>query len=231
MAAVQPMPWFKFINSSDPTLYQNLVGQYDFTGNTTDTGGLSNNGTVQGGVSATTDRRLTSNAAYSFNGSTGYISTTNLITNPQVYSINVWFNTSTSTPGTLAGFGDTQTGTPSNFDRILWLDSSGGLNFSVNTGSLLTVSSAATGYNNGAWHMVTFVMSATSGMTLYIDSTSVGTDANKVSQGYNGYWRIGQMSLSGLTSPTGGYFNGKLDDIKIYSIALSSTQVSELYAL
>lgn len=69
-----------------------LIGQWLFTGNANDDSGNSNNGTVYG-ASLTTDRFGNLNSAYSFNGTTNYISipsTSTLTTFTNGQSISVW---------------------------------------------------------------------------------------------------------------------------------------------
>jgi hypothetical protein len=229
LPAIAPMPWMYFLNS-DTSLSQNLMAQYDFSGNANDTSGQSNTATIQGTVTATTDRKGTASAAYNFNGSTGYISTTNSFNSPQDYSINVWFKTTTTSGGVLVGFANTQTGTSTHYDRMVWINSSGHMNFGVWTGAVTYVTSSDT-YNDDNWHMATATMSSADGMALYVDGVNVGTNANTVSENYTGWWRVGQNTITSWPAGIGSYFAGSLDDIKIYSVALSATQVSELYVL
>ncbi len=225
------IPWFKFPNSIDQTLLQGLVGFYNFNNNLVDTSGKGNDAAIQGGVTYTNGRDGTANNGLLFNGTSGFLSTTNTLNSPQDYSTNVWFKTS-STGGVLMAFTNSQTSaTPSNFDRILWIDTTGHANFGVYIGSVHYITSAGT-YNDGNWHMATATMSSTLGMGLYVDGVSVVTDSNTVSQTYAGWWRIGESNTTGGWPATmNQYFTGSMDDIKIYSTALNATQVSNLYAL
>jgi hypothetical protein len=194
-----------------------------------DASGNGNNGTNQGGASLTTGNTGVANTAYSFNGSSQWMSTTNSIANPQTFTINSWFKTTSTAGGVLAGFADGQTNaSPGNYDRLLWIDTAGRVNFGVfNSGTKEVASVNA--YNDGQWHMATAMISS-GGMALYVDGMLVSTNTNTVSQNYTGYWRIGEDGVSGWDSIS-QYFSGSLDDVKIYSVALSSTQIRELYAL
>jgi hypothetical protein len=225
------MPWLNFSNSLDLTLFQDLVAFYNFNGNLVDTSGQGNNATIQGGVTSTNGRDGSASNGLLFNGTTGFLSTTNTLNSPQDYSSNVWFKTS-STGGVLIAFTNSQTSsTPSNFDRILWIDTTGHANFGVYIGSVHYITSVGT-FNNGNWHMATATMSSTLGMGLYIDGVSVATDANTVSQTYAGWWRIGESNNTGGWPGTmNKFFTGTIDDVKIYSTALNSVQVAELYGL
>jgi hypothetical protein len=67
-----------FSANSSSTLPANLqaglIAYYPFNGNANDESGNGHNGTLHGGVSLTTDRFGQTNAAYTFNGTDGYIS-------------------------------------------------------------------------------------------------------------------------------------------------------------
>lgn len=225
------MPWLNFANSLDQTLFQDLVAFYNFNGNLVDTSGQGNDAAIQGGVTYTNGRDGSANDGLLFNGTSGFLSTTNSLTSPQNYSANAWFKTS-STGGVLIAFTNSQTSaTPTNFDRILWIDTTGHANFGVYIGSVHYITSTGT-YNDGNWHMATSTMSTTTGMGLYVDGVSVATDANTTSQSYTGWWRIGESNTTGGWPATmNQYFTGSIDDVKIYSTALNATQVSNLYAL
>lgn len=224
------MPWFDFADSLDQTLFQDLVAFYNFDGNLVDTSGQGNDAAIQGGVTFTAGRDGSAGDGLTFNGTSGFLSTTNSLNSPQDYSSNAWFKTS-STGGVLISFTNSQTGTPSNYDRILWIDTTGHANFGVYIGSVHYITSSGT-YNDGNWHMATSTMSSTTGMGLYVDGVSVATDTNTVSQTYTGWWRIGNSNTpGGWPASMKAYFTGSMDDIKIYSTALNPTQVAELYGL
>lgn len=230
---MQVLPWFNFANSFDQTLFQDLVAFYNFNGNTNDTSGSGNTANIQGGVTATTDRVGTASSAYSFNGTTGFLSTTNSLNSPQDYSANVWFKiASGGTGGVLIAFTNAQTGTSeSNYDRILWVDTTGHVNFGTYIGSVLFITSSAT-YNDGNWHMATATMSSTTGMAVYVDGALAASSTNTVSQTYAGWWRIGQSATAGGWPATmRSFFTGTMDEVRIYSVALNATQVGELYLM
>jgi hypothetical protein len=231
--ATPVVPWLYFLNSADMTLSQDLVAYYTFAGGgLSDTSGQGNNAAIQGGVTTTTGRLGDANSAYTFNGTTGFMSTTNSINSPQTYSANVWFKIpSGGTGGVLVAFTNAQTGTSeSNYDRILWVDTTGHVNFGVWTGTATYITSTGT-YNDGNWHMATSTMSTTTGMALYVDGVSVATNANTSSQVYTGWWRLGQSATASWPASMKSFYTGTMDEVRIYSVALNATQVSELYLL
>jgi hypothetical protein len=76
------------------------------------------------------------------------------------------------------------------------------------------------------WHQIAYVIDTSSNLTIYVDSslavantpaTNVGFDIPKTS-----------LNIGGFQA---NYFDGKLDDIRIYNRALSSNEVQQLYAI
>jgi hypothetical protein len=65
-------------------------------------------------------------------------------------------------------------------------------------------------------------------MTFYLDGSSLGT-AGAVPQSFNGYWRIGGSILTSWPNISGGSFNGSIDEVGIWSRALTSSEVTSLY--
>jgi hypothetical protein len=154
--------------------------------------------------------------ALSFNGSSQYVSTDASFTNPTTFTLELWFKTNTSQGGRLLGFGSSKTGASSSLDRHLYMTNAGNIIFGA--------------YNDNAWHHAVATLGS-GGMHLYIDGTAVGSDPNTGAQNYSGYWRLAYDDLTGWPSaPTSSYFNGSLDEVKIYSRELSSTEVSNEYA-
>jgi hypothetical protein len=224
------MSWLNFLPRADQTLNQDLVAFYNFDGNTVDTSGQGNDVNTSGTFTTTTDHHGTNPGAYTFNGTNNYMTTTNSLNSPQDYSTNVWFKT-TSNGGVLIAFTNAQTGTAeSNYDRIMWVDTTGHLNFGVWIGTAKYITSTST-YFDGNWHMATATMSSTNGMGLYVDGNLVASDTNNVSQVYSGWWRIGQSATTSWPATMRSFFSGSIDEVRIYSIALNAAQVAELYTL
>lgn len=205
-----------------------IVASYKLDGNANDFF-VTNNGTLQGAPTATTNRFNISNSAYQFNGSTQYVSTANSFANPVVFTVSIWFKTNTA-GGKLIGFGSSQTGVSANADRHIYMANDGRIFFGVKPGGTFkTVNSTAT-YADGNWHMATGVLSA-SGMVLYIDGVSVAQDVTTTTaENYTGYWRLAYDNMDLWPStPTNRYFTGSLDDAYIYGRALSAAEVTQLY--
>lgn len=221
------------VNVTSPNISQiptaNLIAHYPFSGNANDATG-NNNGTLQSAPALTTDRFGISNKAYSFNGSSQYISTSNAYTNPTDFTISIWFKTASTTGGRLIGFGREQTGSSGQYDRHIYMNNAGQIYFGIYSGTVKTASSVAS-YNDNNWHLATATLSATTGMVLYIDGAQVGANPAVAAENYAGYWKIGYDNLSGWTSqPSSFYFNGALDDALIYHSALTPAEAATLYA-
>ncbi|MCQ6958253.1 DUF2341 domain-containing protein [Mucilaginibacter aquariorum] len=197
---------------------------YIFSGDASDISGNLNTGTLQASPTATTDRFGTANSAYSFNGSTQYVTTTKQYVNPTAYSISLWFNT-TVAGGKLIGFGNQQTGQSGQYDRHIYMNNSGQLYFGLYNGAVQTINTTRA-YNDGLWHHVVVTVGA-AGSIMYVDNALQAQNAAiTTGQAFTGYWRIGYDNVNGWTSqPTNYFFTGKIDDIAIYDRQLTAAEV------
>ena len=174
------------------------------------------------------------NTAATFAGtSTGWAAAGTAANPPDVFSLESWFKTTSTTGGRLVGWSSSNTGTTSRkADRQIYMDNAGHVLFGTKpTNQRLAVSSPAT-YNNGNWHHVVGTLSKT-GLKLYVDGNLVAsrTDVTVGEHLAIGYWRIGGDTLSGWPSqPTSGNFNGSLDDVAVYTQALGAGEISAHYA-
>ncbi|MCU1570463.1 MAG: hypothetical protein JWR33_1204 [Naasia sp.] len=223
-------PYGRTVYADSPSLFWRL-GE---SGGTTavDSSPNAHAGTYAGSVTKGVSGAVAStrNTAASFSGTDGLVTSNEVFTNPQSYSIELWFNTTTTTGGKLLGFGNSQTGMSTYYDRHLYLQNDGKVVFGSYPGSTQVVVSPAA-YNNGAWHHVVGTQSS-SGMALYIDGQLQGTNAAVTPQNYNGYWRVGGDNLDSWPSPPSTpYVTSKIDEVAIYSAALTYDQVKLHYAV
>lgn len=214
-------------SSGSINLSKGLVSWWKMDGNTKDATPYANNATIQGGVTLANDRHNRANSAYGFDGSTGYLSTANSFNNPQVFSMSIWFKTTSTSGGGLVCFQSTQTGNPSDWDRCMWMDNFGHVIFASNF--LASSITSSNSYNDGLWHLATATMSSATGMVLYVDGQSVGANANTTSQAFSGWWRLGEMTTSGQSNMSSDDIAGSLDDARVYNRALSAAEVIALY--
>ncbi len=207
-----------------------LVAWYPFSGNANDSSGNGNNGTVNR-ATLTTDRFGKANCAYSFNANdSNYISSPSNSFPTKAGTISSWVNFS----------GAIKNGTPPyDWSTILAYGTRGGLlvngnindsqynkflqNFVLNNSP--TSNSAIT---QNVWTHVVETIDGLGNCTFYFNSVNVGGGkiSNFTPASLNGVCNIGK-SNNDLIYPW--YFNGKLDDIRIYNRALDSSEIYALY--
>ncbi len=167
--------------------------------------------------------------ALTFDGVDDYLSTSLLQTNPNVFTLSLWFKTTSTTGGKLIGFGDAQTGTSGHYDRHLYMSNDGKVYFGCYNGSVQTINTTIA-CNDNAWHYAAVTLSG-AGIMLYIDGALIASNTSVTSgENYSGYWRMGFDDVTGWPSaPSSNFFNGQLDDIRVYDKVLSASDIALLY--
>ena len=210
------------------SLAQGLVAYYPFNGNANDESGNGYNGTIHG-ASLTTDRFGNTSAFYLDGASS--ISVPGFNAKPQNFSVSLWFQaTSNGDAGnrkfvhlcdvnnrlayawTLGWFTDPSNPPNTVLFQLNWTPS-GSLN--VPAGNVL---------QNGRWYHVVSLWDGNKAQ-VYIDGQLVVTDVVTPST-------ISYPSVAGLYigyDSQMGYYQGKLDDIRIYNRVLSQTEIDSLY--
>ena len=171
-----------------------------------------------------------SGAAFVFNGTSTYISTSKTSTSPANYSVELWFKT-TVAAGKLIGLGSSQTGSSGSYDRHLYIDSAGKVEFGAYNGATQVIVTP-TAVTDGKWHHVAGTQSSTAGMVLYLDGVQVAANATYLTaQAYTGYWRLGYDNLAGWpNAPTSYFFNGQMRYAAAYSTVLTAAQIKQDWA-
>ena len=170
--------------------------------------------------------------AVTLNGTTGYISgpaTTQPA--PTTFTVELWFQTTTTQGGKLIGYGDAFTGNSTSYDRHVYMSNTGQVYFGVYPNAVKTIITTTTTYNDGTWHHVAATLSPTAGMALYLDGQLAATDpTTTTAQAYSGFWRIGDDNLTGWTNqPTSTFFAGSLAYTAAYTTVLTPTQIRDHY--
>jgi len=161
-------------------------------------------------------------------GGTQTLVSTTAVDNPQVYSLETWFKTTTTSGGRLIGFGNSaDNSTSSNYDRYIYMLDSGQLRYGIWTGTTSTVDSPLS-YNDGQWHQAVATQGP-GGQQLFVDGTLVGTGAATTPQGYTGYWRLGTDNTWGGASSND--FAGSFDETAVYDTVLAAGTVNQHYQL
>lgn len=212
-----------------PTVSADLVAYYPFSGNANDAYG--NNGTVFGGAALTNDRLGNANSAYHFNGLGQYIS---IPDQPQLninqttgFTMAAWFRFTGSSNNWQMGLIDKHYydgGWAVEIDFTRPENPSGKFGFFTTTnqgyapsGSLVPVPLPV----DGNWHHIAGTV-AGGDLTFYLDGIlqyqssfngSVVASASNLMLGANGWGR---------------YFQGDIDEVRIYNQALSGQEIGQL---
>jgi pimeloyl-ACP methyl ester carboxylesterase len=219
-----------FSFSARADLNNGLVAYYPFNGNANDASGNGNNGVVYDTI-LTTNRFGTANAAYDFNGSSSYIdipqnlALNNLTAN---FTLSAWIYQRSAQPNGYRIIDKCPAGLPDGwtFDTC-----------DNNTGRKVRIQGAAnnalnvignTEYSLMTWHHVVTTVSGTIGK-VYLDGNLDGTG------------NVGNIPANvldifiGRAHPNNGsgeteWFNGIIDDVRIYNRALSDSEIQQLYS-
>ena len=206
-----------------------LIAGYPFNGNANDISGYGNNGTVSG-ATLTTDRFGNSNSAYSFNGSSNYIT---LGQNAQInnlandFSVSYWIylaQVASSNESVITSFSTYMSSTWRFLSRI-----NTSINFDYIGGTVWQYTDYATTLATNTWYNVVFTRIGGT-TSLYLNGSLVAT---------------GNLSTSAMPTPASPaantvigynvasnseYFNGKIDDVYFYDRGLYTTEVGQLYS-
>lgn len=206
-------------------LTNGLVLYYPFNGNANDASGNGNNGTVQG-ATLTTNRFGVPNSAYAFNGQSSYIQVPETIFGPSVSAVTVsmWVTT------------DNQNYPPQ--DLFEKSDVNGEMQMNIGTGTFgfaPNVSSYGFEFvttpliSNAVTHLVGVYQQGQS-VSLYTNGVLAANMS--IPNGPLGQSTFPLASALGIydytPAPYGG-FRGNIEDVRIYTNALTASQVQQLY--
>ncbi|MGB3007908.1 MAG: LamG domain-containing protein, partial [Chitinophagaceae bacterium] len=221
-----------WLSLSDSAISQNLVAYYPFNGNSNDAIGNIHSGIVTG-ASLTSDRFSNNNRAYNFNGSSDYIEITsaNTLRLPE-YTYAAWIYPTANPPG-----GPIQTGGATILDiggiigdQVLNIGNFigtyigiGGFGYYLGGGTYNTQTGVLPAINQ--WYHVVGTRSTTY-YKLYINGMLIqSVPLLPLLPEYD----VSTVGFIGKRNNDIQYFNGKLDDIRIYDAAMTETQVKDLY--
>ena len=202
---------------------QDPVANYPFTASADDVSGFANNASVNGAY-LTQDRFGVANNAFSFDGKHGYLTAPNAAQlNSDVATVSVWINVN-QLPSTgeyyIVTFGSWQERYKISLPghgKLIWTTNADGISdMDAGDGNEL---------QPGVWTHAVFVHDGTNDI-IYINGVMAATKA--VSGNLNSTTSplgIGYNSYEG-----GSYFDGALDEVEIFDVALTAQQVADLYA-
>ncbi len=195
---------------------------YTLNGDLLDSSGNGNNGT-NNNVTFSTGRY---GQAGSFDGSSSYVDTG--ITGTTVaWGYSAWFNTSVAAGAILAQLNGS--GSSSGVDIVVQAGGQLRCLFHQNGNAISSTYLFGSGLNDGNWHFVAYTWDGVSGNdaiinidgTTYAQSSSItgGTNADAS-------LKLGRFG----SAAGGGYFNGLLNQIRVFSSALTASQINSLYS-
>ncbi len=206
-----------------------LVAYYPFNENANDESGNGNNGTINGPV-LTSDRFGNPDAAYLFDGSDHiYVSASPSINtiNNEGTTICAWIKTIDYIPITAPSilYYGVGTGQPA-FCNIIWDTLVNACNFisQANRGDCYSTKKI---YPEN-WYFVTNVFDEQNAvMKIFVNGVLDGEEPYNISNPINPRIEIGRDPYAGGSQ----YFNGVIDDIRIFNCALDSAHIWELYLM
>ncbi|KGO96025.1 hypothetical protein Q767_07110 [Flavobacterium enshiense DK69] len=198
-----------------------LVAYYGFNGNANDAT-ANNYHLTNNGATLTADRNGTANSAYSFNGSYSYLTLSvfpTAFSYDGAHSVSFWMKKNNSATSVTIMNGSTTNG------NFIWNVQSTGTatQTGVNKQGNSWTWASGPSVNIGQWEHYTAVYNNQS-LTLYKNGVSVGTNT----AGYTGVNSTSQPLWIGR-GPSGGYFNGTVDDVAIWNRALTPEEVTQVY--
>lgn len=225
-------------NPPESTLTQGLVAYYPFSGNVNDATSNQNHGAVSG-ATLTTDRFGSSGQAYSFNGSGNYIqiAASQSLDLKESFSISAWIRPDNYLlPSVVLWHGDAA------FAKdpfLLYFSNRPGYNSlgvrkDVADGLTINECYAPSGViYSGIWsHIVGVCNASTRQMKLYINGELISNiTVSNMSITYSTANFITMIGAATSTSGIGQFFQGKLDEIRIYNRELTQEEVKELSKL
>jgi len=224
--------WNNLCFAISPIVSSNcLIAQYNFSGNAADSSGNSLNGTVNGATLAP-DRFGNPNSAYYFDGVDDYIE---VLDNPlfdfATNSISYWAKIETysanSSYNRIVISNQSGSGTSQSGFNVWYVNADGGLRLRNGASGSFGGTSIGSASNLNQWYHVVYTWDGLNGNS-YVDGVIVssGSSANASIGANNLSLLIGKANWVNINSEP---FHGWIDDVNIYSCALTQQEVDSLY--
>lgn len=204
------------------TITNGLTGWWRLNGNGTASIGTTNIAIT--GATSTAGQNTLANNAYAFNGTAGQYgtiaSTFNLGTSN--VTLSVWVNPAVATNSGLFIKVGTSTGYGIGMGNVTFDNNSAGTKIVMLYEGVRWI--VTTGTISTGWHHVVMVIDSTGIPSAYIDGALIGTYS-----GTGPSTPAGGITYIGGGMSTARNFNGKIDDVRIYTRKLSLTEIQTLY--
>jgi hypothetical protein len=195
-----------------------LVAYYPFNGNANDESGYGNHGTVYG-AALSPDRFDNPNRCYRFDGSNDYI-TAGTVNYTLPVSVSLWFKSTVVNLGWHSIFAWNQNFYPQNGIQF-YAAANGLISVRIGFGSDRNTQSRIDG--DGAWHHMVAHRGLDDTLRIYVDGFLETTSLSTAIIGTN------HIQYFGRSYQPNQFFNGWIDDIRVYNRVLSETEIRELY--
>lgn len=211
-----------------------LLAQYSFTGNANDMSGNGNNGAVNG-AKLTLDRFKKSNSAYEFDGIDDYIDIGNKVKPEFPASISTWIYLNE-----LGNFyifrNDKSDGCSYRHGFTIECNEAGMINASVLSGFATRRTrygklTAANSLKTGKWYHLYVAFRDHKEIDIYLNGILQDSEYNDGTGNRMTYSQDGNGAISGrfACSKQSYMFNGKIDDLQVYSGILSDSELKAIY--
>lgn len=218
----------EFITTAANTaLNSGLITYLPLNGDSRDYSSSGNH--LSGNATKTAGRFGSANSAYFFNGSSNFLTTLlpkNIPTNNAAYSISVWFNASIwNREMAIMGYGPSSNSAASNYLKTM--PTGGLLHYHWNLDFLVTKSV----FTNSWIHLVITYDGGTE--RYYLNGQSFGSWSHPASPLFvnPSVLSIGARVVNAASNDVKEYFNGSVDELRIYNRALSASEALALYNL
>lgn len=244
---------FLFINSeAQVALGTGLAASYSFTGNANNDSGPGLDGTVVG-ATLTTDRFGNPNQAYKFNGTSNYINFGNILNSVfagtgNKFTISAWFKpASSSMPNNVIIVKASDAACSLDERQIYFRVYNNKMMFSyastAGPGNYVHAIGNTVVNDTSHWYHVVAEYDGTIPTTTGLDRVNIYVDnvLNILSEGTPTTGTIGNipatnaaMGVGTMLTPSGTpcgtfFFNGKIDDIRIYNRPLNTAEINAIY--
>lgn len=204
-----------------------LKAYYTFSGNANDESGNGKNGVPSGDIKLSTDKEGNQNSAYDFDGIDDFIDTGSTFDFDK-RTVSLWINPS-SVIGAAGGSNNKLIHVAITQDDVD-LDY-GILRVGIDNGVMKLAAGGANGsyssnISTNNWYHLVLIRDG-SKTKYYINNTKVFEgDSDSVASSFN---PNKNFIIGSGRSKTDQFFKGKIDNIRVYNIALTEEQISEIY--
>lgn len=195
--------------------------------------GLTDSTANAADITATTATLVDAKIAkgYQLNGSSDYLGVASSFGKPTTLTVMAWFKTTSTNAGIFGGSNAGPTVQPASYCPFISINSAGKVRGEFWQGSIGAITSAAA-YNDGNWHHVALVGTGTS-QELFVDGVSQGTRNGTLNLSWWAVSTIGTAYDEGARLGTNAwhYMAGTVDEVRVYSRALSATEIAQAFAI